>query len=81
MVENEAVPEKYGPVAADPSYGKFKVLLRRRSNLVRLTLFEGGHNCVAQAGAEWLARQHRFSVPDWNVGKLSENGSAIELAR
>lgn len=81
MEEKEAIPAKYGIAEEDPSYGKFKVLLRRQSNMVRMTLFEGGHNCVARAGIEWLSRQSRDSAPDWSASKKSENNSATRLGR
>ena len=80
IVQQRKIPEKYGKAENDPAYGAKKVLLRKRSNLVRMTVFDGGHDCVAAAGLEWLSRQHRKKTPDWNPGTAGDPG-AFELAK
>ena len=40
----------------DPTYGR-AIYLRRTAGKTRVTIFEGGHERLAQAAAEWLARQ------------------------
>lgn len=78
---NEKVPEHLAARTGNQTFGRRKIHLRIQSRTARLTLFEGGHDMLPEQAFEWLARQHRFSAPDWNVGTLSENGSAIELSR
>ena len=81
ITENQQIPEKFGKPEVDPSFGeKNAVLFRRQSNLTRVTLFEGGHDCLTGPGLNWLARQVRDQAPDWSVGKVSESG-AFELGK
>ena len=40
----------------DPSFGR-AIYLRRTAGKARVTIFEGGHERIAHAAAEWLARQ------------------------
>lgn len=52
----------------DPFYGQRKrVLFRRTSGNVRVTLFEGGHDVNFAAGIDFLARQRRGSPADWSI--------------
>jgi pimeloyl-ACP methyl ester carboxylesterase len=75
MTENQQIPEKFGTPEADPSFGENSILFRRQSNLTRVTLFEGGHDCLPGPGLAWLARQNRKKAPDWSVGKAAGSGS------
>ncbi len=52
-------PDLQAETFDDPSYGERKVLFRRRSRNVTLTVFEGGHEIVFGAALKWLAAQHR----------------------
>jgi poly(3-hydroxybutyrate) depolymerase len=54
MVEKETVPPSLKGAEEDPLYGDKKVLFRRKSNNVRITLFEGGHEIIFEAGLTWL---------------------------
>jgi poly(3-hydroxybutyrate) depolymerase len=55
MVEKEQIPpDLQVEVEEDPLYGEKKVLFRRESNNVRITLFEGGHEIIFEAGLTWL---------------------------
>ena len=69
MVKYERIPEhlKYQG-DADPAYGPNKVLLRRVSGLVRLTLFEGAHNLLPGPAFGFLERQSRGAEPVWSSG-------------
>ncbi len=42
----------------DASFGR-AILLRRTTGPSRVTIFDGGHEGLAPAGCEWLARQSR----------------------
>ena len=75
MTANQQIPEKFGTPDVDPSFGANTVLFRRQSNLARVTLFEGGHDCLPGPGLSWLARQVRDQAPDWSVGQGAESGS------
>ena len=80
IVQQRKIPAKYGKPEADPGYGRKTVLLRKRSNLVRMTIFEGGHDLLPAPGMEWLSRQHRKKAPDWSRGRAADPG-AFELAK
>lgn len=68
IVDKEAIPESLSAgVPVDPSYGQYKVLFRRESGNTRLTIFEGGHSCVSQAGLDWLSRQVKGKPADWTI--------------
>lgn len=71
MVENETVPEHLRYRDEDPAFGTHKVLLRRVSNNVRLTIFDGGHDLFDTAALEWLSRQVKGKLVDWNSGPAS----------
>jgi pimeloyl-ACP methyl ester carboxylesterase len=75
IVRDRKVPEKFGTPETDPSFGENTILFRRQSNLTRVTLFEGGHDCLPGPGLAWLARQNRKKAPDWSVGKAAGSGS------
>lgn len=56
MVQQAVVPPALQFAGSDPLYGERRVLLRRQSNNVRLTLFDGGHQRITEAGLTWLSR-------------------------
>ena len=43
----------------DASYGRKSVLFRRKSGTARVTIFQGGHEIIPEAGLQWLAKQRR----------------------
>ena len=49
--------------AADASYGRKTVLFRRKSGAARVTIFQGGHEIIPEAGLQWLAEQNRIRAP------------------
>jgi len=60
ITESRSVPSELLSTAVDdPDYGDKKVVLRRRSRNVTLTLFSGGHEIIVDAALRWLAAQHR----------------------
>ncbi|MBI3831900.1 MAG: prolyl oligopeptidase family serine peptidase [Planctomycetes bacterium] len=60
FTEKESVPEDLkAEKVDDPSHAKKKVLFRRKSGNVVLTVFEGGHEIVFEAALGWLEQQKR----------------------
>ena len=68
--EKELVPDHLAAHVEDPAYGQRKIHLRRQSRLVRLTLFEGGHDMLPEPAFEWLGRQCSGHTPDWSAGSV-----------
>ncbi len=59
-LESEArVPAAQAFLGTDRSYGAHRVLFRRSSGPVRLTLFDGDHEVVHPAAVAWLERHQR----------------------
>lgn len=67
MVRGRKVPTDLGAAAADPLYASKPVLLRRTSGSTRLTVFDGGHDIVHEAGLTWLEAQRRGMPAAWGV--------------
>lgn len=53
------VPAGLAEAREDPSYGDRRVLFRRGSGAVRVTIFDGGHEIIHQAALAWLAAQQK----------------------
>lgn len=70
MVETEKIPEHLAFQGVDPAYGPYKVLLRKTSGMVRLTLFEGGHNLLPCPAFGFLNEQVRGAEPVWYSGEV-----------
>jgi dienelactone hydrolase len=51
-------PALVGEAAQDPTYGDKKVLFRRQSGQVTLTIFAGGHELISGAALPWLEAQN-----------------------
>jgi hypothetical protein len=45
-----------GDEAPDPDFRR-RIYLSRQAGLARVTVFEGGHEMLAEAAAKWLERQ------------------------
>ena len=80
MVKEEAVPEHLKFEGVDPGYGENKVLFRRKSGIVRVTIFEGGHDLLPGPAFGFLEQQVRGSEPVWNSGN-GEDSTAGELGK
>ena len=80
MVRHEAVPEHLRFDGEDPAYGEHRVLMRRVSGMVRLTIFEGGHDILPGASLGFFDHQRRGAAPVWDSGTVSE-GVGGELSR
>jgi poly(3-hydroxybutyrate) depolymerase len=57
MSRDAAVPREFAFSGTDASYGSRRILFRRVSGTVRLTLFDGDHEVVHPAAVAWLAAQ------------------------
>ncbi len=68
----QRVPEHLAAKESDPAYGEYTVYLRKVSNHVRLTLFEGGHNIFPEISGDWLERQSSGTAPDFAPGKAQK---------
>lgn len=53
------VPDSRRFKGVEPDYGRFRVVFRRESGPVRLTLFDGDHDVTHEAALGWLSRQRR----------------------
>ena len=80
MEKNEEVPQHLRFEGEDPAYGPYKVLLRRVSGKVRLTLFEGGHDLLPGPAFGFLEGQVRGEDPVWYSGD-SFDDNATRLAK
>jgi len=67
FVEKQEVPPELVTPCADPLYETRQPLFRRVSGDVRVTIFEGGHDMVYNAGLHWLAQQRRGQRADHEV--------------
>lgn len=59
FVEKEMVPDHLAAETADPFFLDKKILFRRSSGKVRITIFEGGHEGIPFAGLQWLEEQSK----------------------
>ena len=56
------VPKHLLQKISDPTYGDKQPLIRRHTDRVRVTLFDGGHELIPQAALLWLEKQ-RLGTP------------------
>lgn len=54
FVRKQSVPPHLQERIDDPTYGEKRVLFRRSSNNVRVTIFQGGHDELHETGLKWL---------------------------
>ena len=59
FVSTQKVPPALPAPQRDLAYGQKPILFRRQSNRVRLTIFDGGHAAIYEAGLNWLTQQRR----------------------
>lgn len=53
------VPANLRSETTDPDYGGLKILYRRQSGNVRITVFDGAHDKNTEAAFRWLNKQRR----------------------
>lgn len=81
IVNNRAIPERFGIPAEDPLYGKNKVLFRKTSGNARITIFEGGHDLIPVSGLAWLESQRKDELPVWNINGVHILNSAQKCSK
>lgn len=67
------------PAFNDPGYGKRKIHYRKISGNTRVTIFEGGHDILAEYGFSWLAHQRKGSPAVWQSS--AAGSKSIQLAK
>lgn len=65
VVRDRAVPTALRFPGADPLYRTRPVLLRKTAGNTRITVFDGGHEILHEAGLTWLEGQIRGKPPVW----------------
>ena len=63
----------------DPSYGRRKPLYRKVSGNARVTLFEGGHEILTEAGLAWLEQQRKGKPAVWKIEKPVTSVRGLEI--
>ncbi|MBE6357409.1 MAG: hypothetical protein E7058_09945 [Lentisphaerae bacterium] len=81
IVKNQEIPAHLKFVGYDPAYGENRVLFRRVSGMVRVTVFEGGHNLLPGPAFGFLERQHGGETPIWFSGDMADTRNDSELGR
>lgn len=59
FVNTYTVPQELTGDYYDPYYGEKKVLFRRTSQKARITIFDGSHESIPNAGLHWLEKQSK----------------------
>jgi len=60
FTEKSEVPESLAKAKPDPSYGEdHQPLWRSKSNMARVTIFDGGHQMIPTAIFAWLGQQEK----------------------
>jgi dienelactone hydrolase len=59
FTEKAEVPPHLRKELADPIYGLKAPLFRRKTGNARVTIFDGGHDIVYEAGLTWLSKQKK----------------------
>ena len=77
LTAQPSVPEALQRPAEDKLYGSRRVLYRRQSRQVRVTLFEGGHEIVPNVALAWLSAQRKGQQAEWNPGPVTPG--AVDL--
>lgn len=66
IVTSQTVPENLRFTGEDRTYGKRKVIFRKSSDNVRVTVTDGRHEILVPAAIAWLQQQMSDSVPPAN---------------
>jgi acetyl esterase/lipase len=69
ITDNAQIPDNLKMSVNDQLYSNSKrpVLFRRVSGNARITVFDGGHDIIREAGLAWLEKQRKGTAPEWNI--------------
>ena len=67
MVKQPSMPPALLQKIEDPLFRRKPALFRRVSGTAQVTIFQGGHDIIYEAGLGWLEHQQRGKPPVWNV--------------
>ena len=82
IFQTETIPEHLRKEAlADPAYGTRSVLFRRTCGNVRITIFDGGHEGIANAGFQWLNHQRKGKPADWTPVEVFQKSSIEKVGK
>jgi pimeloyl-ACP methyl ester carboxylesterase len=81
LTATPAVPQGLRFDGEDPLYGNLKVLLRRVSGQARITVFEGGHQSIVEAGLAWLEQQVKGQPAVWKIEGAASRSGAAEVGK
>lgn len=77
MEAKPAMPASLLQAINDPSYGDNTPLFRRTSGNAQVTIFQGGHNILPEAGLIWLEKQRKGTPAAWQVGEGGAKASPV----
>ncbi len=72
MVKQPSMPPALLQKIDDPLLQRNPALFRRVSGTAQVTIFQGGHDIIYEAGLSWLEHQQRGKPPVWNVPAASQ---------
>jgi acetyl esterase/lipase len=67
ITKQAKIPEALRLEINDPWYSQAKALWRKTSGNTRVTVFEGGHDILFDAGLSWLEQQRKGKPAVWHV--------------
>lgn len=67
MVKSPTMPAELLQKIDDPLHHRNRALFRRVSGTAQVTIFQGGHEIVYEAGLGWLEHQRKGQAPVWQV--------------
>ncbi len=70
MQSQPSMPPDLAQAIHDPLFRSKPALYRRISHNAMVTIFQGGHDIVYEAGLAWLEQQRRGKPPVWIVAEL-----------
>ncbi|MEW5853424.1 MAG: prolyl oligopeptidase family serine peptidase [Myxococcota bacterium] len=59
IVDKAVIPRELGLPFSDPLFGTNKILFRRQSGHVRITISDGAHQIKREAALQWLSQQRK----------------------
>ncbi|MGN6136248.1 MAG: alpha/beta hydrolase family protein [Aureliella sp.] len=67
LMQSPEMPSDLRQDINDPLFARKPALFRRTSGNARVTLFQGGHEIVYEAGLAWLEQQQKGQAPHWDI--------------